>query len=37
MPREIDVYSLDTVEQIAALIRRKLAISAKNAASPSLP
>lgn len=34
MPREIDVYALDTVEQIAALIRRKLAAPAKDAAAP---
>lgn len=27
-PREIDVYALDSVEQIAALIRRKLAADA---------
>jgi acyl carrier protein len=37
MPREIDVYALDTVGQIAALMQRKLAAPAQDAASPSLP
>ena len=37
MPREIDVYALDTVEQIAALIGRKLAGSAGGTAALRLP
>jgi acyl carrier protein len=36
MPREIDVYALDTVRQIAALIRGKLAAPARDAAAASL-
>jgi acyl carrier protein len=37
MPREVDAYALDTVEQIAASIRRKLANPAQDPAAPRLP